>query len=171
MKIADRKEFAQKPKPLTCTRETTVFDAVSQMAEKNFGSVIVVNSSDEVIGMMTERDIFRRLIAKELDPKSTLVETIMTAPVRTARATDDLIDRLLMMSNERFRRLPIVDDQGKLVAVMSQGDFVSFTWPDLLSRARELTQASVPERINPAFILISMLVYTAALVFIVASLT
>ena len=54
---------------------------------------------------------------------------------------------------------------------MSQGDFVSYTWPELLARFQELAQASLPERINPAFILISILIYTAAIVFTVVSLT
>ncbi|MFL0354872.1 CBS domain-containing protein [Erythrobacter sp. GH1-10] len=171
MKISDRKEFGQKPKPLTCSPGTTVFDAVKPMAANNYGSIIVVNDQHEVIGMMTERDIFRRLIAEDLDPKKTKVEDIMTTSVRTARADDELVDWLRLMSNERFRRLPIVDEGGKLIAVMSQGDFVSYTWPELLARFQELAQASLPERINPAFILISILIYTAAIVFTVVSLT
>lgn len=171
MKISDRKEFAQKPKPLTCSATTTVLDAVKQMSANNYGSIIIVNGEHEVIGMMTERDIFRRLIAQELDPKSTKVEDIMTTSVRTAKADDELIDWLRLMSNERFRRLPIVDNSGKLIAVMSQGDFVSYTWPELLDRFKELTQATLPDRINPATIFIAILLYTAAIIFAVVSLT
>ncbi|MDA0819919.1 MAG: CBS domain-containing protein [Proteobacteria bacterium] len=171
MKISDRKEFAQKPKPLTCSPTTTVLDAVKQMSANNYGSIIVVNDEQEVIGMMTERDIFRRLIAKELDPKVTKVEEIMTNSVKTAKADDELIDWLRLMSNERFRRLPIVDNHGKLISVMSQGDFVSYTWPELLERFKELTQATLPERINPSAILVSILIYTAAIIFAVVSLT
>jgi len=171
MRISERSEFQQKPKPLTCAPETLVLDAVKQMSAKNYGSVIVVDEADKVIGMMTERDIFRRLIAEELDPKQTRVEQIMTTEVKTARSDDDLLDWLRLMSNERFRRLPIVDEQGKIVAVMSQGDFVSYTWPDLLGRASELAQASMPERINPVFIVISILIYTVAIIFAVASIT
>ena len=171
MKISDRKEFANKPQPLTCSPETVVFDAVKEMAEKNFGSIIVVNEDENVVGMMTERDIFRRLIAEELEPKKTTVDQIMTTSVKTAKANDELLDWLRMMSNERFRRLPIVDDNGKLVAVMSQGDFVSYTWPDLFEHAQELARASLPERVNPTFILVSMFIYTAAIVFAVVSLT
>jgi CBS domain-containing protein len=171
MKISDRKEYAQKPKPLTCPPDSSVFDAVRKMAAANYGSVIVVNPEHEVIGMMTERDIFRRLIAEERDPKQTRVEEIMTSPVRTASADDDLTQWLQIMSNERFRRLPIVDGKGKLIAVMSQGDFVSYTWPQLLERASELAQASLPERVNPVTIYLSILIYTVAVIVAVLALT
>jgi CBS domain-containing protein len=169
MKISERKEFEAKPEPLTCDPATTVLDAVKKMARMNYGSIIAVSEDLKVVGMMTERDIFRRLIAEERDPKTTRVEDIMTSPVRTAQKDDDLMDWMRMMSNERFRRLPIVDADGTLVAVMSQGDFVSYTWPELIERFKELAGASVPERINPAFILVSILIYTAAIVFIVGA--
>lgn len=171
MKISDRTELTRKAKPLTCPPSEIVFDAVTRMSASNFGSIIVVDEADHVIGMMTERDIFRRLIAAELDPKTTKVEDIMTSPVRMAKADDELIDWLTLMSNERFRRLPVVDDEGKLIAIMTQGDFVSYTWPDLLNRFKELTQASVSERINPTFLFLSILIYTAVVIIAVVSLT
>ena len=64
----------------------------------------------------------------------------MISEVRTGRAEDDVIDWLRQMSNERFRHLPVVDEQGRLVNIMSQGDFVSFTWPDLLDLLKEKTR-------------------------------
>jgi CBS domain-containing protein len=171
MKISDRKELTRKNAPLTCAPTAIVFDAVTMMAEKNYGSIIAVDDAKRVIGMMTERDIFRRLIAAELDPKTTKVEDIMTSPVRTAKADDELIDWLTLMSNERFRRLPVVDDDGKLIAIMSQGDFVSYTWPDLLNRFKELTRASAPEQMNPLFLMLSILAYTAIVIIAVLALT
>lgn len=171
MKISDRKELTRKAAPLTCPPSEIVLDAVKRMSASNFGSIIVVDEEEHVIGMMTERDIFRRLIAKELDPKTTKVADIMTSPVRTAKADDELIDWLTLMSNERFRRLPVVDDEGKLFAIMTQGDFVSYTWPELLNRFKELTLATVPERINPVFLVISILAYTAIVIVAVAGLT
>ncbi|MGB7405501.1 MAG: CBS domain-containing protein [Pacificimonas sp.] len=171
MKISERREFAQKSKPLSCDRETTVFDAVKRMSAMNFGSIIVTDPDERVVGMMTERDIFRRLIAEELDPKATKVEEIMTSPVRKAKADDNLLEWLRMMSNERFRRLPVVDDDDKLIAVMSQGDFVSYTWPELFGRVGEMARASLPERVNPIFIFVSILIYTLILIFAVAQFT
>ena len=142
-RLMDRPEYATKPFPLTSPPETTVFDAVSNMSEKNYGSVIVIDPDQRVIGVVTERDIMNKLVRKGLDPKSTRLEDIMTANPRLAKETDDLIDWLRIMSNERFRRLPVVDDEGRIQAVFTQGDFVSYTWPDLLYQMKSIAAATV----------------------------
>jgi CBS-domain-containing membrane protein len=47
------------------------------------------------------------------------------------------------MSNDRFRRLPVVDEEGRATAIFTQGDFVSYTWPDLIHQATQLAKASI----------------------------
>ncbi len=84
-----------------------------------------------------------KIVGKELDARATLVKDIMTANPRVANETDDLIDWLRIMSNERFRRLPVVDENGHIKAVFTQGDFVSYTWPDLMYQVRSLATATV----------------------------
>lgn len=164
MKISDRKEFASKGPVLTCSASTTVYDAVTQMSDKNYGSIVIVDGDQRVQGMMTERDIFRRVIAEDRNPKTTPVSEVMTSELRMAKADDELVDWLRIMSNERFRRLPVVDDENRLIAIMSQGDFVSYTWPDLLQQAARMARATMAPSLNPAAILIAILIYTAILV-------
>ena len=82
----------------------------------------------------------------------------MTRDLKVARADDDLLDWLRLMSNERVRHLPVVDDQGVLVSMMSQGDFVSYTWPELLGRLREQARATFD--VSPSLV---MMVAGAAL--------
>lgn len=172
MKIADRTEFASKAKPLTCTAETTVFDAVTKMAEKNFGSIFITDADEHVLGVMTERDIFRRVIGESRDPKTTPVSEVMTTEVRLANQNDNVVDWLQIMSNERFRRLPVVDDDKKLVAVMSQGDFVSYTWPQLLGQVGQMAQATLDRpAFNPIMILVGIAIYTIILIFVLLSFT
>ncbi len=168
MKISDRKEFANKAPPLTCQPDSTVFDAVRDMSEKNFGSVIVTDGERRVLGIMSERDIFRRVIAEERDPKTTLVSEVMTTDVRTAKADDELLDWLRIMSNERFRRLPIVDDDNRLTNMMSQGDFVSYTWPQLLGQLNNFARASIAPIFNPVTIGLSILVYTVVIILVLS---
>jgi CBS-domain-containing membrane protein len=67
----------------------------------------------------------------------------MTPHPRVARETDDMIDWLRIMSNERFRRLPVVDENGHIKAVFTQGDFVSYTWPDLINQMKSIATATV----------------------------
>jgi CBS domain-containing protein len=142
-RLMDRPEYASKQHPLTCAPDTSVFDAVSKMAEKNFGAVVVIDDQKKVVGVVTERDVMNKLVAKERDAHKTSVADIMTANPRVARETDDLLDWLRIMSNERFRRLPVVDENGHIKAVFTQGDFVSYTWPDLMYQMKSIATATI----------------------------
>lgn len=142
-RLKDRPEYKSKPKPMTRPPETTVFDAVSAMSEMNYGSVIVVDGDEKVVGVVTERDIMNKVVGKGLDAKTTKLAEIMTADPRVAREDDDMVDWLRIMSNERFRRLPVVDADGRIKAVFTQGDFVSYTWPDLMYQMRSIATATV----------------------------
>ena len=139
--LKDRPEFKTKMKPLTCTGDTSVKTAVKTMSEKNFGSVVVINEQQLIIGVLTERDIVKKLVNQGKSAEETLVSEIMTTDVKVARETDDVLDWLRIMSNERFRRLPVVDAGGRVICVFTQGDFVSYTWPDLIFHAKELAKA------------------------------
>lgn len=167
MKISDRIELTSKAAPLTCPPETSVQDAVRQMAEKNFGSIIITDDRDCVLGVMTERDIFRRVIGEERDPKTTKVDEVMTKEVRLARADDDILDWLQIMSNERFRRLPIVDEEKRLIAVMSQGDFVAYSWPQMMSQLSLMAKATLAPAFNPLAIALGVAAYGLVILLIV----
>jgi signal-transduction protein with cAMP-binding, CBS, and nucleotidyltransferase domain len=113
------------------------------MTEKNYGAVIVVDDQNKVTGVVTERDVMKKVVAQNLNANKTSVENIMTPNPRVARETDDLIDWLRIMSNERFRRLPVVDENGHIKAVFTQGDFVSYTWPDLMYQMKSIATATI----------------------------
>ena len=168
MKIKDRPEFLNKPKPLSFPPDETVMNAVTAMAEKNVGSVMIVDGAGKLAGVVTERDILKRLVGQKRDPLTTKLSEIMTSGVRVAKANDDLIDWMRIMSNERFRRLPIVDESGNVISVMTQGDFVSYTWPNLLHQAREVTRSTISGNYQVMLVIGSILVYTVVLVAILA---
>ena len=142
-RLMDRPEYRLKQQPLTCSPTTSVFEAVLKMSEKNYGAVIVINDEKKVIGIVTERDVMNKVVANELDVHATVLSDIMTENPRVARETDDLIDWLRIMSNERFRRLPVIDDNGQIKAVFTQGDFVSYTWPDLMYQMKSIATATL----------------------------
>ncbi|MEO0466649.1 MAG: CBS domain-containing protein [Pseudomonadota bacterium] len=164
MKIKDRPELKSKPAPLTAPPDMFVFDAVTQMADQNVGSIVVVNDDHTIAGIVTERDIFRRLVAAKKDPSTTRVSEVMTTQIRAASEDDNLLDWLRIMSNERFRRLPIVDTDGRLTSIMSQGDFVSYTWPQLFEQAKTLAKSTFGAGYQIFFILGGVLLYTVLLV-------
>ena len=162
-RLKDRPEFYNKPKPVTFSKNDKVIDAISVMAKNNFGSVVVTNEKLKVIGIVTERDIVKRLILKNLSAKTTTLEKIMTENPRVANENDNIIDWLRIMSNDRFRRLPVVDSEGKIKVIFTQGDFVSYTWPDLIYQASQMAKSSFMKGFSINSLLIFMLVYAVAI--------
>jgi CBS domain-containing protein len=166
MKIKDRIEFKSKSPVITFAPEDLVMSAVKVMAEKNFGAGVVVDKAGKPIGIITERDFMRRLLAKGLDPNKTRISAIMTKDLKLASGDDSVVDWLRIMSNERFRHLPIIDEKGVLVNLMSQGDFVSYTWPQLLVTIKEKAQGSFLDRFYLYMIGLVAMVYGAALILV-----
>jgi CBS domain-containing protein len=168
-RLMDRPEYKSKQKPLTCAPDTTVFEAVSRMSEKNYGSVIVVDPNQKVIGVVTERDVMNKVVGKGLDANKTKLSAIMTENPRLAKETDDMVDWLRIMSNERFRRLPVVDDEGHIKAVFTQGDFVSYTWPDLIYQMKSIATAKVTKNWPMFLIGGGIALYSLIMVLVVSS--
>ena len=163
-KLKDRPEYLNKPRPVTFEKHQKVSEAVKVMTEKNYGSVVIVDKKNKVIGICTERDILKKLVNSGLNPKNTKIEDIMTANPRVGRENDDVLDWLRTMSNDRFRRLPVVDEEGKIKVIFTQGDFVSYTWPDLLYQASQMTKATLTKHFNLSSILIMIMIYSIAII-------
>ena len=162
-RLVDRPEFKTKPKPVTFLGKDKVSQAIAVMADKNYGSVVIVDSKDKVVGIVTERDIVKKLVNNNMSPKTTKLEDIMTLNPRVANENDDVVDWLRIMSNDRFRRLPVVDADGKIKVIFTQGDFVSYTWPDLIFQASQLAKASFMKGFSINTLLIFMVIYGVAL--------
>lgn len=142
MLIKDRPEYARKGEVLTMPPHASVMSAIMVMSEKNYGAVVIVSPEDKPVGIVTERDLMRRLLAKKLDATETVLSDIMTTDLRVAKPDDELIGWLRQMSNDRFRHVPVVGDDGRVITMMSQGDFVSYTWPELLTRISQQAKAT-----------------------------
>ena len=84
----------------------------------------------------------------------------MTSPVKVADKDDEMVVWLRQMSNERFRHVPVVDKSGKLINIMSQGDFVSYSWPNLMYQVKEMTKKIILKANQIVLIIISLLIYT-----------
>jgi CBS domain-containing protein len=160
MKIKDRIEFKNKAPVLAFKANDVVIQAVNAMSEKNYGASVIVNDSNKPIGIVTERDFMRRLLNNNLDPNTTPISAIMTTDLKVALADDRVVDWLRIMSNERFRHVPVIDADGTLINLMSQGDFVSYTWPQLLVEAKEAVTRSFMERFHLHLIIGSIFLYS-----------
>ena len=110
--------------PQTVTADATVQQAAQLMKSEDTGVLPVVESqgSRRPVGVVTDRDIVVRVVAE--GRAMATVREAMTPSVRTAKADDSLNDVMELMASEQVRRVPIVDDAGELVGIISQADLV-----------------------------------------------
>ena len=90
------------------------------MESNNVGSVLVTDSGDYV-GLVTERDLIRKIIASGKDPSTTMLEGIMSRPLITIDADEGLGDATSLMLERRIRRL-LVTDKGRIIGIFTQRD-------------------------------------------------
>ncbi|RNL65299.1 CBS domain-containing protein [Nocardioides marmoriginsengisoli] len=107
---------------VTITPDATVRELVALLAQHNIGAAVVSSDGTTVAGIVSERDIVRRLTGDD-GALSATVSEIMTADVRTCEPGSSLDEVRTIMTDGRFRHLPVVED-GRLVGVVSIGDIV-----------------------------------------------
>jgi len=120
----------------TTSPDASVRDAVRLMDESNVG-VLVVSKGDEVVGIVSERDIARKLILKERSSSSTLVKDIMTPEVITIASEQSIDECMALMTSKHIRHLPVVDG-AKLAGLISIGDVVKAMIVEKESLIKEL---------------------------------
>lgn len=101
--------------PLDATAER----AIRTMLDRDVGAVAVVDEKQRVAGVFTERDVLRRLSLSGLEPGQAPVREIMTTPVEMATLSTTLGEALATMVERHYRHLPIVDDNGRLLGMLS----------------------------------------------------
>lgn len=114
--------------PRSMAPQDTLAQAAKLMDELNVG-VVPVCDGDRLVGVVTDRDIVVRGLARDLDPASCKLSDVMSGHVRTARQDDDVDEVLSEMANAQIRRMPVVDGQDQLVGILSIGDIAAKT-PD-----------------------------------------
>lgn len=105
---------------LVTTAEKTVLDAAKLMTSDNRGSIVVVDNS-KPIAIVTERDLFRKVIAKGLKPEEVLVRDIMSSPLVSVSPELPLRSAAKLMEEKEIRRLPVIEDD-KLVGIITAAD-------------------------------------------------
>jgi CBS domain-containing protein len=108
---------------ITVRPSATVLDVVGLLEEYNLGAVVVSADGREVSGIVSERDIVRRLL-QGTDFLSGPVSAIMTSDVSTCTAQESVQSLMSTMTEQRIRHLPVVDDHGRLIGIVSIGDAV-----------------------------------------------
>jgi CBS domain-containing protein len=102
-----------------------VSDVAKLMKDEDIGPVLIVDDSNEgkrLVGIVTDRDLAIKVVGEGRDPNSTRVEDVMTGSLVTCRADDDVENAMRAMAQNQLRRIPVVDDSGQLVGIISQAD-------------------------------------------------
>ncbi|MBE7063047.1 MAG: CBS domain-containing protein [Ruminococcaceae bacterium] len=106
---------------IVITEDASIVEAAKLMRQHNIGSVPVVSGDNNIVGIVTDRDIVIRNMARGLDPKSHSVEEIMTRDVSCVTPETEIDDAAHVMASDKVRRLPVVENE-RVVGFVALGD-------------------------------------------------
>lgn len=113
-------------KDLVYSRPSDMVSDVAQlMKDEDIGPVLIVDDSNDgkrLVGIVTDCDLAIKVVGEGRDPQNTRVEDVMTESLVTVRASDDVQSAMQAMAQNQLRRIPVVDDSGQLVGIISQAD-------------------------------------------------
>ncbi len=108
-------------RPRCVTPETPVSEAAQLMESDDVGSLPILDG-EQLAGIVTDRDIVIRAVARGKDPRGMPVREVASRELVTVQANDDLSDALKLMASQQVRRLPVVDEDNRLVGILAQAD-------------------------------------------------
>ena len=119
--------------PKTVDPSAKVVDAARLMRQEDVGPVPVVENGDRLAGIVTDRDIVLRVVAEGGDPQSTTVGEIMSRDLVTVDPDQPLDEALRLMAKHQVRRLPVAEEDGRLVGIVAQADVATELGDDRLT--------------------------------------
>jgi CBS domain-containing protein len=132
---------------VTIEADATVMKAVKVMNENEIGCLIVTRRS-KAVGIITERDLLKRVISKSKNPKKTKVREIMTKPLIAGHPDMDLEEATKLMFKMKIKKLPVVESEGDLRGLITLTDVARFQ-PQMIRILKKLSTAmSAPKRIQ-----------------------
>ncbi len=129
-----------KRRPVTCGPTVSAVEVARRLSREGVGSVVVVGDDGAPVGIVTDRDLRRKVVAEGRDPATTPVSAIMSAPLVTLRPAAFAFEAVLEMTRHRIRHVVIVED-GRAVGVVSSRDFLVLQSTHPVTLAREITRA------------------------------
>ena len=110
--------------PVCCLPNDSVAKAAELMKSENIGSIPVIENeqTQKLVGIVTDRDLALKIVSEGRDATSTKVDVVMTRKVVTCLAGDDLQEALDAMAEHQLRRIPVVDNDHKIVGIIAQAD-------------------------------------------------
>lgn len=126
-------------------QEMNARDAARMMLKYDVDSIIVLNKG-EPVGIVTERDMIRELVSKDITPSEVKLKDLMRSPLITASPDDDLMDVAKLMLKRKIRRVPVVEN-GKLVGIVADVDILA-VYSEMNSILAELVEMNIEREIE-----------------------
>ncbi len=120
--------------------QASVADAIRNMVEHHVGAVVIVDNERRVAGVFSERDLMKKLALTKRDPEITPIHEVMTTPVQMATSETGPGEALTTMVEGHFRHLPIVDNEGRLLGMLSIRNVLQWRISDLSQELDSLEQ-------------------------------
>lgn len=105
-----------------CKENCSIKETTAIMKDLNCGVVPIVNQNEEIVGVVTDRDIAIRTVLNDLNPEISTIGEIMSRNVITCDFDDDINKAINKMSTFKVRRIPVTDKTNKLIGIISLGD-------------------------------------------------
>ena len=136
------KEILQKKggQPVTVAASASVADAIRAMAEHRVGSVVIPNNDGSPAGIFTERDVLVLCAEGRTDFARMSIRPCMVCEMTTGRPEDTVSETLATMTTRRFRHMPVVDENNKMLGMVSIGDLVKAKLDETAQEAQALRE-------------------------------
>jgi CBS domain-containing protein len=130
-------------------RNSTVIEAARKMRERHVGDVVVCDNDDGVrkpVGILTDRDIVVGLVALEIPTEMTRVEDVMTPTLVTVNEKAGIYETIHLMETYGVRRLPVVNEQGGLVGIVSSVDLLELLGQEIMALSKLSSRQKMKEQ-------------------------
>jgi len=138
--------------PFCCEPADSAQTVAQLMRDRNVGAVLICESQEtkRLVGIVTDRDLTLRIVAAGCDPKATCAGDVMTPELFTCSPEDDVQKALELMERHQVRRIPVVDQENRIVGIITQGD-IAIRLRDPQKIAEVVVEVSKPSRAAAKF--------------------
>ncbi len=116
--------------------------AAQRMVKEGVGTLVVLDADRRPIGLVTDRDLMARCVAEGLQPATTPVHAVMSAPLALVRETTPIEDALSRMVSLRVRRLPVVDAEERLTGILALDDVLDLLGEEMAAVGRAVRRSA-----------------------------
>lgn len=137
---------------VTADLKDTVINVARQMDAANVGSIPVVSNRDtqELVGILSDRDIVIRVVAPNLNAHTTSVNEVMTPLVFSCHPDDSLDTAMAKMAEHQVRRIPIVDDSNRIMGIIAQADVARYVDLQITGKVvEEISEETTKHKLAP----------------------